>query len=432
MNFKLGGTLAEELPWEFRHQMRPWFGPYLAVGFYKVFSLLGGLSPFVFSFLLRLGHALFAFLSLWFFLQRSREWFRSEYGFNLALLLSQFLWFIPYIHVRSSSENLGLSFYLLGSSLFFKKEKTLFSGLFWGLSYLARSQMALMVAPLWFYRLVKEKRLDATLIKSAIGVLIMIGAGVVIDSIGYQKLTFSTWNYFYQNFMGDVLTRMGTDSFFAYMKWSILKGIPPLGLVALICYGLFVIRFLKHPLTWMTLPIVIFHHLIGHKELRFLFPVIALTPLCMAKVMEIYPSLLLNKWWRHFNKVLFVQNGILLVVILFHPPNSAIDFYEFIWKHPEIKIINALEEDPFKMLGLPLNFYKRPGVSVEVHQNIKDLLNIGSEAIIFSKKGDHYLQLRENKNCRPIYLSYPQWALDFYFRRMEPRMRVRSLFYCKS
>jgi len=48
------------------------------------------------------------------------------------------------------------------------------------------------------------------------------------------------------------------------------------------------VRYPRHILTWTTLPFFIFHSLVGHKELRYLFPIVL--PAALAFILAYAPA----------------------------------------------------------------------------------------------------------------------------------------------
>jgi phosphatidylinositol glycan class B len=111
------------------------------------------------------------------------------------------------------------------------------------------------------------------------GLLLALALGVGLDRLGYGEWVFSAWNYLRWQVLEGNVNRWGVVSPFLYLQNVLLKGAFPISLVLAIACVAFWFRFPLHVLTWVTLPFVGMHFLIGHKEERFLFPMIAALPL---------------------------------------------------------------------------------------------------------------------------------------------------------
>ena len=108
----------------------------------------------------------------------------------------------------------------------------------------------------------------------ALGIIIMFGIGTLFDYWGYERWTNSGWNYLRINILENHLAGSSQDPWWYYFKVSFLRGIPPISLPLMIATGYVWIKHWRHPFTWMSLPMFAVHCMIGHKELRYIFPVI--------------------------------------------------------------------------------------------------------------------------------------------------------------
>lgn len=434
LNFKLGGITGSELAWEYREKIRPWFQVFVYHKIYFVFDLLGMTSPFSFHFLFRLFSSLFGLYSIYFFYPVLKNWFKndtySEWAYGLMLLS----WFSPYILTRTSSESFGISFFLLATSLFLRLKElkrplfyALLAGLFFGLSYQSRFQMAAMVAPLWFHSLFFNRNFkELSLV--AVGVLLGIGSGFLFDYWGYGVWNFSLWHYFRTNFLEGIMSNVQQYPFWWYVRLCFNRGIPPVSLVLILATFFGWWKYRKHPLTWMTLPLFLFHSWVGHKELRYLFPIIILSPIYLLLAIQEL-KLVENKYFRPLAKFVLTINVIVLIIACLRPANPAVNFYKFMWKQDKINKIYAHNEDPFSMLGLPIRFFKRKELAVEVFKgNPKDQIEPGK--YIFLRKGRDLMEFEKNKDCELLYLTYPRFSLNFNIGNWLSRSRVWSLFKC--
>ncbi len=110
-NYRLGGTPAADLPWEFGERMRPGLQPGLAYTVICGLKMIGIASPFLQAFGLRLISGWLMWLLIYAWARQLGHSFAYEKGAALLLWLSLLLWFMPYLSVRFSSELwAGLSF----------------------------------------------------------------------------------------------------------------------------------------------------------------------------------------------------------------------------------------------------------------------------------------------------------------------------------
>lgn len=438
LNYKLGNIPASNLPWEFHEQIRPWFQVYIYFIFHKVLGLIGIQSPFVFAFVTRLFTSLFGLFALTRLLPLIKKWFHSKESQLIAWGALNLSWFIPYIQTRTSSESFGISFFLWGLSLFLiaiNENKKLLSlgfgaGILFGLSYLSRSQMSVMVATLWFWAVFFEHKKWKALVSSAVAILCIIGIGVFFDKWGYGNWTFSTWHYFRVNFLEDALSKFGTDPWYWYVRLSFNRGIPPVSLPIMLVTFWGWWKFRKHPLTWATAPMFFFHSAIGHKELRFIFPVIVLAPLYLGFFYEFYKEKIVSLWekksFRGLIKFIIGVNFLFLVIASFRAANPSVNFYSYVWNN-DVKNITVVGENPFTMLGLPLEFYKKKVVSINVVKEYSP--NIKGH--LFFNRGRFVFEMEKNSNCKLQYLTYPKWVLNFNVGNWISRSRVWSLYQCE-
>jgi phosphatidylinositol glycan class B len=112
------------------------------------------------------------------------------------------------------------------------------------------------------------------------GLLAFVGGGVaalfigaLADRWGYGAWVFPPWNYFHVNIVqGVAATQFGREPFFAY--FYLLPAQLYFAITLVLMAGMIAmwLRNPRHPLSWATLPFVILHVLVAHKEARFLFP----------------------------------------------------------------------------------------------------------------------------------------------------------------
>jgi GPI mannosyltransferase 3 len=279
------------LPWEFKEQMRPWLQPAIYVGVARTAGYFGIHRPLTLMFLFRLVTAIVAWSSLWALMIAGRRWLADEAQRRFLYSIAALLWLIPFFGVRTSGESFATSALCIGIALL-EWRTNLFSrrggfglaalaGLAFGLCFEFRYTSGVMAAgaALWYLRpSVGRVLLCAGLV---LGAAFAVALGVLADWWGYGHLNFPVYSYLYQNFvLGRAAHDFGTAPFFAYLYLPLQES----GLMAPVVFDLMVatvMAWIARPLsvlTWATAPYFVLLCIVGHKEARFLFPLIPFLP----------------------------------------------------------------------------------------------------------------------------------------------------------
>jgi phosphatidylinositol glycan class B len=293
--WKLGITPADQLPWEFAERMRPALQPAMVVAVHRALAVLGEPDPFTVTMLMRMFAAALTFLAALLLLRgqlRACTGLRpgadpalsEERWLRLYLFLAFFLWFGVYCGVRFSSEGFSAALFAIGyAEIAHRREgatpwAALLSGALLGLAVVARLHMALMVAGLVAWCLFVARRRWAALVPIIAGGIIGFAAGAFIDRWFYGEWVLTAWNYIDLNLLQGKAASFGTQPWWHYFAALLERMVPPFSLLFLAPpLVLFALR-RRDPLTWTVLPFLLAHMLIGHKEYRFMFPVLPLLP----------------------------------------------------------------------------------------------------------------------------------------------------------
>ena len=307
----------EQLPWEFQDRIRPTLQPTLALILLVSMRAVGLTSPFLWVLVLKLGtRALSIATVVWIASAASRSLDRP--GRRALWLTSLFLWFLPLFHHRFSSENLaGMAFFaavpLIGRAGPFRATC---SGVLLGLAFVFRFQMAFAIAALLVWFAVREgggwKRTGQVVaIAGAVVVL-----SVAVDSWFYGEWVLTPWAYFQANLLEGVASSFGTSPWYFYPVQFVLWTVPPLGLaLALLLVAAAFLR-PRSPWVWGVVAFVVGHSVIGHKELRFLFPLLYAIPVLVAYSASALDRVLpVRTWRRGIVWPLGGQNLLLLAVL---------------------------------------------------------------------------------------------------------------------
>ena len=424
---KLGLTSASDLAWEYHYQMRSSFQPFLTVIIYRFFGIFGADNPFFISFFLRLLSGGLAFLSTLLLYKVYKNNITDKVLEKWYLILSFLLWFNIYNGVRFSSENWSGIFFIIGFSCYFLFSKRnylsfLTIGLLFGLSFLSRYQAAFLILGFsgWLLIIRKERFINITYI--IIGGVSIVLVGTLIDKWFYGEWTLTTWNYFTQNIIEDKVSGFGVQPWWWYITSTIINGVPPFSLLFVLAFFINIIFKPKSPIVWSVLPFFIIHSLIGHKELRFMFPIIAFLPVMIIHGVEILQkkysvNLSSNKYMKGFMKLFFIVNAGLLIIIIFKPADSQISLYHKLYKdYREPTVLYYISGNPYDK-ALDIDYYKRKTLSIVQIASIDDIPKGENKLVVL----EHYDETNNPKLGKQVYSSFPEWIRKFNFNNWQER-----------
>lgn len=288
---KLGNTQKQYLAWEFNAHIRPAFQPFLAYLFFSTVETVGISDPYLQTMVLRLLMTSFALIVLVLFFQASKKWIDKSLH-NIYLLATFFLWFLPFLSARFSSESLSGLLMLLGLVFIIRVQENskmdyVYLGLFFGLSFLTRYQIAFAFVGFLIWYLL-EKRSVLKLLKYATApFFLVVLIGFVLDHWLYGQWVFTPWKYFEANILEGVAASFGVASWHYYLSLGYYWMLPPLGVLFFLCILILLVTRRNSLPLWITFLFLIGHSIIGHKEMRFIFPVVFLFPLLIMETINI-------------------------------------------------------------------------------------------------------------------------------------------------
>jgi phosphatidylinositol glycan class B len=134
---------------------------------------------------------------------------------------------------------------------------------------------------------------------------------------------------------------------------------------------LFWIKNPRHALTWSLAPFFLLHVLIGHKETRFLFPIMHAAPVClMLLLLTPLKGKALGEWiyektsLRWLSKGVVYLNAVALISLSVVPASPTIRFYKAVYDRSIHELRYLPGEDPYSVLGIPLYFYRAPDLKL--------------------------------------------------------------------
>lgn len=442
MNYKLGWSPAKDLPIEFHRAVRPWLPPALFLGLTQIANGIGIVSPFKLALIFRLTSALLGWICCVMLALCCRRWFSDRRMGDWALIGLTVIWYLPAFHARHSSENwagalffIGLAFLALSGRERLTAFRAFGVGLSFGAAFEFRYQVGVMIAgALAWLVFVARVPIRKVLLLLA-GLLTVLGLGLLLDRWGYGRWTLTPWNYIQLNFVENYLSIEDTSPWWDFFRRALTETWPPLGLLLLLSFLVAWIRKPRHILTWSTLPLFLLHSIIGHKELRFLFPMAHAGPVLFVITAE---SLVRIRGGLLSLKIVMAMNLLALISLTFIPAWMPIRFYEklFSFPHEGRLTIYYREKDPFRVLGIPLNFYRPPQVETmslggypEFQQKIEtsiqplwlfhDRSSLPGEASVLSPY------------CHKEFGSLPSWIEALNYRGLLNRVSNWTLFRCE-
>jgi len=391
--------------WDFFEKIRPWIQPFFYTYFLRPFEWL---SPFHQATLLRTLNGGLGLMAIHYFFKTLPKSKKSH------LLLVMIIWFVPFLLVRTNSEGLSFSLFCFGHYLYSKRRYP-FAMFLWGLMFLVRYQMALLVMPIVIYGVVKSdislKKFSGMIATLAISLFI----GVLIDYWGYGELVIAPYNYFYQNLILKRASDFGVEPIYYYLVKPLLIGIPPLSLFVLFFGVKGLIKKKDYALGLGLLFFTLIHSLIPHKEVRFLVPVYLIIALYSVQGFEEA----LKKWW---GRALMIISLLIMLKTSLTPAHSRLGLYEFVFNHQweSVEVFPLHKDFTFSM-----PFFMAKKVSVTSRQG-------SFSGNVLALKLDEYKAMSEKKDCQLLFSQYPAWIEYLNFTNWLSRSSFYSFWNCES
>lgn len=434
-NARLGHSPLAELPWEFAERIRPCLQPTLAMGTIAAARILGLLDPFLITAILRTLTACLAWLVyLRAFRVLESRFRRSDAAAFFAFLL-MFLWFMPFLSARFSSENLA-GIVMLGSILLVAgKDRPwpsasischLLAGCLLGISFFLRFQIAFAGLGLGLWLLIIRRPGIARLGAMLAGFLVVCIACAVLDSWFYGELTLSPYRYFDANLVRNRAADFGVAPWYWYIPIVALWTFPLFGIPLLTSALWGAIQRPTDVFVWCLLLFILGHSAIAHKELRFMFPMAFAFVYLAAQgwdnlAIQVAPA----KLRRVFLIAFAVTDLALLAGRLAYPLNQQTQMLRAVWSLAEAAPIDVvtIARPLYAWDGLPINFYRHPNVTNTIIPDEEALA-----AVVTETSGDtHYAVVSAwgptpswpTKSVTISYSRVPEWieaAVPAYVR----------------
>lgn len=428
--YKLGTHTGSELTWEFDERMRSILQPFIFILITKIAHFFGTVDAYNIIFIARALTGILSVLCIHFFIGKIRPLILNpKFHFPFALA-SYFIWFVPYLAVRYSSENLAALCLLVAIGLSINTSwnvrKSMLVGAILGLGFLFRFQLGFAIVG-YFLWLVFIKKIEfKNLFAFCSGILLLIGFGSMLDSWFYGEWVFTPWNYFYQNIVSTTSPSFGNEPWdFFINKFTRHTG-PFLNYLLSFVLLIGFIFERRNIIVWCVIPFILAHSLVLHKEFRFLFPLLyLLVPLFFLALNQIDGALknFSYKKWIYGALVsgFLVVNTIGLAAMTQKSADMGhIAITSYIHDHygdQKINLIAVPFGNPYNPWGRPIKFYQEKNM---ITTRIEDLCELNADLIqedainllvirqIDGRKG----VCHENLNlqfCHFIKQSIPPW-----------------------
>ena len=463
VSYKLGKTPPAALCWEYQTEIRPWLQPAIYYVAAHGLTAIGVNNPFTLAEAFRAMSGLCAWAALVSLMLTAKVFFDDDQRRRPMVVLLAALFILPYLAARTSSESLsgdffslGFSALMLGSMAVDRQRRivpaiaAIVSGICFGLAFDCRYQIAFAVIGVvaWIYCFSGESRWR-TIGKLALlscGVFLAVGAGTAVDCWGYGHWVLTPWNYFNANIVMGVASRFGTSPVWWYLvgvNSSLLLPITLLWTVAMLATW---IRHPKHIASWATFAFCAAHCLVGHKEVRFLFPIAQVATFAFVLGLAPRPGELIKTAWlrrlwerRRTRRAmaLYAFNFIALAAMGFVTRQPGLWLQKVIYDRYQhgcsMYILGKDTKSLYSNVGFEMYFYRPPGfqlIRLDGYDELAALVRSGPKKFLLLTDLVHTEP--EQKLIVPqaelVYRSYPSWIENFNYFNWLQRSRHYSMY----
>ncbi|HLG39422.1 MAG TPA: hypothetical protein VI461_07125, partial [Chitinophagaceae bacterium] len=319
---------------------RPTIQIYLFTAWHSVMQFLNITNPYTELTILRiilglLMYITFNAIAIYYFKNGTRK---ILYG---VLLILNFSWFLPYAKVQFSSEIVSALFFF-GTALLYdvKKDKhpnfafLVLIGFLFSLAFYFRFQAGFFLAGFGIWLIWVQKKIKH-LFPLAAGFIIGALINTWLDYEFYHRMVITPYEYYYTNIVDKRAASFGTSSFLRYIGLFIaVVTVPPISLFLFYYAVKSFFKNYKHLLFLTAMAFIVVHCLVGHKEERFMFPVLFILPVWIGwglpSFVNYYSAC--KKIIRYFIKGLLIFsvaiNFLVLILLISNPYSQSIHFTE--------------------------------------------------------------------------------------------------------
>lgn len=389
LKIPFSSSSVNDLPWEFGEKIRSSLQPYIVVALAKILFFFNIYSPFTTVVILQL----FASICGWWInvmLQSKVASTLKKSSSRIVLaLLVQSMYLFPLFQSRFSSESLSCSLFIIALLLTqheFKGKssehlKYFVVGLILGFSFLFRYQIAFAILALMFWKMISDGISTRNLSLALMGFTVILICGVCLDRLYYGEWVFTPWRYFKVNIIDDKASSFGVSPPWEYLTYILKYLIIPFSILFIAAIIYLILTQLENIYLIIFLVFLTGHSLVSHKEMRFLFPVLAFIPVILAITLDSINLKGKSSWILPIVFVPYLILNLSICISMLEPLNPNIKLYKFIYetygvsKYKNVELI-FLNKNPYAavMSEKSINFYKP--INLRTRQGSVESLNI--------------------------------------------------------
>lgn len=458
---KLGLTNASDLPWEFQSHMRSWMQPAFYVGVARAALVFGIDRPLSWLFLFRLSTGIVSWAALWMLIAAGRRWIASEDDRRRLYVIAALLWILPFLGVRTSAETMASAMLCIGVALMeWRWDRPTRAGRFgfavmagfaFGLCFEFRYTSAVMAAGAIVNYLRPSDDRSQVFGGLALGGCLALSFGALIDIWGYGVSSFPVYSYIYENFVVGRAAGFGTSPFFAYLYKPLETPMAPVAAVLMLATLIAWARRPWHVLTFATVPYVLLLSIVGHKEQRFIFPLVPLLPFFVVFALSGYADMRSRavevlRWctteWRLRFLLIWNVGGLLLMMWL--PSLSDFSFYRTVETEAaatrgpvEFVAFHESDKSPYSQSDIRMNFIAPKNLRWTFNPPMADLKRVlTSDRPVLAMldtpttKPEQVEWIRNH--CVLLRAAWPSWFTSINWFGWQDKITRRELYRCQS
>jgi phosphatidylinositol glycan class B len=449
-NAMLGRTPRELLAWEYPAQMRPALQPAFYALVARAWLGLGVDNPFTWAASFRVLSALLSWTALVALALAAARGFAGRAAARWVWPTFALTWFLPYLHARTSSENVSAALVLLGLSWLWWRlgpglaregeralplPDALGVGLLLGLAFEVRYQVGVMVAGVGLWALFVRRVRRAGLVGLTAGLLVAVAVGTAVDRWFYGSWVFAPWNYLRINVFEHKAASFGVSPWWMYFPKIIERAGPPfsVALAAGTAWAWF--RQPRSLLTWATAPFLLVHCALSHKEMRFLYPMVVPCLVLALDSVEGWWARVPERWRtrggvRGLLRLLLAADVALLAVAASRSAQPLAELHAHLYAtRSEKAVVYFTGLNPKDLSGnLPFLYYWPPGVEARRFEPSVADAELVAVASQFDAPGP---LLAAGYACEPAFHTMPAWWRRLDFNGWVKRAGVWTEFRCR-
>ena len=396
--------------WQKHIRMRPWLQPYLYYHFINFLKFLGVVDSFGWTLIIRLISSMFGYLSVvYLFFTVKNDFFIKNTHFNFLIFFS--FWFYPFLHSRTSSENLSLTLFIFSFCILYKQLQSnkfiinyylfFIASFLMGLGMVTKFNLVFTTIPFFLWMIVFKFNYSRIIIFGS-SILIALSFGLFIDYVNWGSFK-NTYLQFYKYNIGEYgrLNDYGIDPWWFFITETIVQLAPLLSLLFVISIFLFWIKKPSNVITWITIITSVIISCFGHKEIRYIFPVYIFAPLFISYFFEKFNI----KYFSSLLKfIVILSNLLFLSLTLFVPPNTKVGVYKYIFDNIKYnEKLLYIENNPYLINNMEPFIYTKFLPPISEYNAEKNYNNVW---IVTNRQSK--IKTLENNNCYKKYSTYPE------------------------